>query len=97
MGGLIVFLATVACLVGSTTGVEYVLSPLTVGLAIKYTLAIPVYLNWLVRFLSETEMCLNAVERVQQYGRLSPELDLPRNTNETINKGTLCFVHVTEF
>nr|XP_027220471.1 ATP-binding cassette sub-family C member Sur-like [Penaeus vannamei] len=72
IGGVIVFCATVATLLWSTV-FQYELKPAMVGLAINYTLLVPVYLNWVVRFLADTEMCLNAVERVQQYATLPAE------------------------
>nr|XP_053630896.1 ATP-binding cassette sub-family C member Sur-like [Cherax quadricarinatus] len=72
IGGFIVFFATLASLLWSTV-VNNSLSPAMVGLAVNYTLLVPVYLNWVVRFLADTEMCLNAVERVQQYGSLPRE------------------------
>ncbi|XP_066953710.1 ATP-binding cassette sub-family C member 9-like [Macrobrachium rosenbergii] len=71
IGGIIVFLATLASLLWSTVFGD--LSPAKVGLAISYTLLVPVYLNWVVRFLADTEMCLNAVERVHQYTTLGTE------------------------
>lgn len=49
------------------------LTPSMVGLAINYTLLVPVYLNWVVRFLADTEMCMGAVERVQQYAAMPTE------------------------
>nr|XP_045592637.1 ATP-binding cassette sub-family C member Sur-like [Procambarus clarkii] len=72
IGGIIVFFATSASLLWSTV-VARSLSPAMVGLAINYTLLVPVYLNWVVRFMADTEMCLNAVERVQQYASLPTE------------------------
>lgn len=43
------------------------ITPALVGLAINYTLLIPIYLNWVVKFLADMEMYMNAVDRVQQY------------------------------
>jgi hypothetical protein len=45
-----------------------------VGLAVNYTLLIPIYLNWVVKFLADMEMYMGAVERVQQYA-LTPTED----------------------
>ncbi|CAL4064790.1 unnamed protein product, partial [Meganyctiphanes norvegica] len=74
IGGFIVFFATLASLLGATLiGGDSPLTPAVVGLAVNYTLLIPVYLNWVVRFLADTEMCLNAVERVHQYSSLPIE------------------------
>lgn len=41
--------------------------PASVGLAISYTLLMPIYLNWVVKFLSDMEIYMGAVERVQRY------------------------------
>ncbi|XP_063611389.1 ATP-binding cassette sub-family C member 9-like [Penaeus indicus] len=81
IGGVIVFCATVATLLWSTV-FQSGLKPAMVGLAINYTLLVPVYLNWMVRFLADTEMCLNAVERVQQYATLPAE-DAPPTRRTT--------------
>lgn len=45
-----------------------------VGLAVNYTLLVPIYLNWVVKFLADMEMYMGAVERVQQYA-LTPTED----------------------
>ncbi|XP_050714538.1 ATP-binding cassette sub-family C member 8-like isoform X2 [Eriocheir sinensis] len=73
IGGIIVFCATAASLLGSTTGLGPRLTPDMVGLAINYTLLVPVYLNWVVRFLADTEMGLCSVERVHRYASLPAE------------------------
>lgn len=73
IGGIIVFCATAASLLGSTMGLGPRLSPDMVGLAINYTLLVPVYLNWVVRFVADTEMGLCAVERVHHYASLPAE------------------------
>ncbi|KAB7503265.1 Canalicular multispecific organic anion transporter 2, partial [Armadillidium nasatum] len=73
LGSCIVFLATIACLIGSTVDLGFLLTPLTIGFAIKYTLSIPTYLNVLVRYLTYTENGLSSVERIQDYTNLKPE------------------------
>ncbi|KAG0730311.1 ATP-binding cassette sub-family C member 9 [Chionoecetes opilio] len=75
IGGIIVFCATAASLLGSATGLAPRLTPDMVGLAINYTLLVPVYLNWVVRFLADTEMGVCAVERVHHYASLPAEED----------------------
>lgn len=85
IGGVIVFCATMATLLWSTV-FQSGLKPAMVGLAINYTLLVPVYLNWMVRFLADTEMCLNAVERVQQYATLPAE-DAPPARRTTPARG----------
>ncbi|XP_055381997.1 ATP-binding cassette sub-family C member Sur isoform X2 [Condylostylus longicornis] len=42
-------------------------SPSLVGLAINYTLLVPIYLNWVVKLLSDMEMYVGSVERIAYY------------------------------
>jgi hypothetical protein len=49
-------------------------TPSLVGLAVNYTLLVPIYLNWVVKFLADMEMYMGAVERVQHYA-LTPTED----------------------
>lgn len=49
-------------------------TPSLVGLAINYTLLVPIYLNWVVKLLSDMEMYIGAVERIAQYVE-GPDLD----------------------
>lgn len=48
-------------------------TPSVVGLAINYTLLVPVYLNWVVKFLAEVEMFMNSVDRLDRYSELVRE------------------------
>ncbi|KAK4297667.1 hypothetical protein Pmani_029930 [Petrolisthes manimaculis] len=89
IGGFIVFFATTATLFWSTVMDEVNqlqgerrLTPSMVGLAINYTLLVPVYLNWVVRFLADTEMCMGAVERVQQYSAMPTEEEQEQGEEE---------------
>lgn len=50
-----------------------VVSPALVGLAINYTLLVPIYLNWVVKFLADMEMYMGSVERVTQYASAPSE------------------------
>jgi len=43
------------------------------GLAINYTLLVPIYLNWVVKFVAECEMYMAAVERIDQMMQLPTE------------------------
>lgn len=43
------------------------------GLAINYTLLIPIYLTWVVKFLIDLEIYMGAVERIQRYSVLPTE------------------------
>ncbi|XP_071504808.1 ATP-binding cassette sub-family C member 9-like [Diadema antillarum] len=68
--------AIIVLLAGLTTSISAVLKgtpPSEVGLAISYALQVSGYLNWVVRSAADTEMQMNAVERVQFYSSLSRE------------------------
>ncbi|XP_044315367.1 ATP-binding cassette sub-family C member Sur isoform X2 [Drosophila rhopaloa] len=54
-------------------------SPSLVGLAINYTLLVPIYLNWVVKLLADMEMYAGSVERIAHYTQEreeDPDLDL---------------------
>lgn len=72
LGAVIVFAAVVAALISAQL-LPHVVTPALVGLAVNYTLLIPIYLNWVVKFLSDMEMYMTAVERVEQYAGLPSE------------------------
>lgn len=38
-----------------------------VGLAINYTLLVPIYLNWVVKLISDMETYIGSVERIWSY------------------------------
>lgn len=66
LGGVIVFVAIITALFT----VEYYpdsVSASTVALAINCTLLVPIYLNWVVKLLSDMEMYIGAVERISHY------------------------------
>lgn len=66
MGGFIVFIAIITALFTTHLYPENSDSSL-IGLAINYTLLVPIYLNWVVKLLSDMEMYIGAVERVEYY------------------------------
>lgn len=72
LGGLLVFAAIIASLISIQMNPQKI-TPSLIGLAINYTLLVPMYLNWVVKFLSDMEMYMSAVERVQQYSSLNKE------------------------
>lgn len=43
------------------------ITPALVGLAINYTLLVPIYLNWVVKFIAETEIYFGSVARISTY------------------------------
>lgn len=48
-------------------------TPALVGLAINYTLLVPIYLNWVVKFTAEIEMYMGSVVRISAYRNVQPE------------------------
>jgi hypothetical protein len=49
------------------------MNPAYVGMAMTYTLLVPIYLNWVVRNLASLEMYMNSVERVREFSHLETE------------------------
>lgn len=48
-------------------------TPALVGLAINYTLLVPIYLNWVVKFTAEIEMYMGSVARISAYRTMQSE------------------------
>ncbi|EDV32266.2 uncharacterized protein Dana_GF14135 [Drosophila ananassae] len=48
-------------------------TPSLVGLAINYTLLVPIYLNWVVKLLADMEMYAGSVERIAHYAQDAEE------------------------
>jgi len=65
-------MATIGALVSASFYPSTVTASL-VGLAINTTLLVPVYLNWVVKFLAEVEMFMSSVERIAAYAAVEPE------------------------
>lgn len=78
LGGVIVFVAIITALFTVQHYPDGV-SASTVALAINYTLLVPIYLNWVVKLLSDMEMYIGAVERISHY------IDRHNNTAHTDN------------
>lgn len=72
MGGVIVFAAMLVSLI-SVTIKPTLKSSSFFGLAINYTLLIPIYLTWVVKFLVDLEIYMGAVERIHQYTKMPVE------------------------
>ncbi|SPP85605.1 ATP-binding cassette sub-family C member Sur [Drosophila guanche] len=53
-------------------------TPSLVGLAINYTLLVPIYLNWVVKLLADMEMYAGSVERIAHYAK-GQDSDLEAN------------------
>ncbi|EDV58465.2 ATP-binding cassette sub-family C member Sur [Drosophila erecta] len=67
-------------------------SPSLVGLAINYTLLVPIYLNWVVKLLADMEMYAGSVERIAQYAQgqdadadADADLDQDPSSNEDVS------------
>lgn len=66
LGGIIVLLAMITTLIAVRVYPDSI-TPSLVGLATNYTLLVPIYLNWVVKFFVDFEVYLGAVERIRQY------------------------------
>lgn len=97
LGGVILFLATVSSVTAAITGTA---STSFVGIAMTYTLLVPIYLNWLVRQVSNVEMYMSSVERVTKYCQLPIErvpspvevpVDWPSNGQVRFEKVTMTY------
>ncbi|XP_043258607.1 ATP-binding cassette sub-family C member Sur [Colletes gigas] len=66
LGAVIVVTATFAALISAQLYPSRV-TPALVGLAINYTLLVPIYLNWVVKFTAEIEMYMGSVARISAY------------------------------
>lgn len=101
LGGLIVFLAMLVSLVSAAMLPDLV-SPALVGLAVNYTLLVPIYLNWVVKFLADMEMYMGAVERVTQFAEAPSEDYRVSGKVPLINYGNISpfkeeYVHHNEY
>lgn len=66
LGAIIVFIAIQTALI-STYLLPSEASASLVGLALQYTLLIPIYLNWVVKLFADMEMYFGACERITYY------------------------------
>ncbi|PSN38190.1 hypothetical protein C0J52_15039, partial [Blattella germanica] len=96
LGGVIVLMSVVAALL--TASFCPTVTSSLVGLAVNYTLLVPIYLNWVVKFLADMEMYMGAVERVQQYALTPVEDYRPKGIsvpNSWPKKGDIMFEGVS--
>ncbi|XP_020715182.1 ATP-binding cassette sub-family C member Sur isoform X2 [Ceratitis capitata] len=90
LGGFIVFIAIITALIAATISCnrynnksnsnipEYLTpTPSLVGLAINYTLLMPIYLNWVVKLLADMEMYVGSVERIAYYAEIDANVETP--------------------
>jgi len=96
IGSIIVF-ASVTIAVIMTEYTTDPAAPASMGLLISYSLLVPIYLAWVVKFVADIENYMNAVERVLEYTGLENEED-PKKYPETIDtyyeKGNISFENV---
>jgi len=73
-------------------------TPSLVGLAINYTLLVPIYLNWVVKLLADMEMYAGSVERIAHYAQQQPEgrmeqemeTELELEISNEVDRSTFC-------
>ncbi|KAJ3151156.1 hypothetical protein HDU86_006146 [Geranomyces michiganensis] len=66
LGGIMVFFASIFGILNRTSET---LTAALLGLSLSYALQVTATLNWCVRQFTETEIAMNAVERVHHYGQ----------------------------
>ncbi|KPM02317.1 ABC transporter sub-family C-like protein 1 [Sarcoptes scabiei] len=98
-GAIILF---ISMLLTITASLHWNLPTAFVGLTMTYMLLVPIYLNWLVRNLSQVEMNLNSVERVHRYTFLETEISCLNDLGEPnripdnwLQRGEIEFINVT--
>lgn len=92
MGGVIVFVAIITALLTARLYPENA-TPSLVGLAINYTLLVPIYLNWVVKLLSDMEMYVGAVERIAHYIEGSSDETKFKTENNEDNKPNCKYIY----
>ncbi|XP_022105345.1 ATP-binding cassette sub-family C member 9-like [Acanthaster planci] len=70
IGVIGILIAGVGTIISSLNGT---IEPSEVGLAVSYTLVVANFMNFAVRFAAETEMQMNAIERVKEYSSIANE------------------------
>ena len=72
-------------------------APASMGLLISYSLLVPIYLAWVVKFVADIENYMNAVERVLEYTNLEHEEDsrkYPADIDTRYERGNIHFDNV---
>ncbi len=71
LGSLVVFASVMSCLIFTPggNGVD------AIGFVLNYSLLVPIYLAWVIKFLTDLEHCLTAVERIIEYSDFASEDD----------------------
>ncbi|XP_076279079.1 sulfonylurea receptor [Lasioglossum baleicum] len=98
LGAVIVVAATFAALISADLYPNRV-TPALVGLAINYTLLVPIYLNWVVKFTAEIEMYMGSVARISAYRHADTEDHLEEDgfqmSDDWPSKGEIIFDNVS--
>ncbi|KAK0080738.1 hypothetical protein PV325_013438 [Microctonus aethiopoides] len=97
LGAVVVAASIFAALLSAELYPERV-TPALVGLAVNYTFLVPIYLNWVVKFVSEIEMYMGSVSRLAAYTK-SPRENYRENGYEAEEswpeKGEIIFENVS--
>ncbi|XP_022222546.2 ATP-binding cassette sub-family C member Sur isoform X2 [Drosophila obscura] len=65
-------------------------TPSFVGLAINYTLLVPIYLNWVVKLLADMEMYAGSVERIAHYAKgQESDLEATEKISNEVDRSSL--------
>ena len=75
-GAVMVFASVVINLAMSSWQSDERSSAASIGLSLNYSLLVPIYLAWVVKFVADIENYMNAVERILQYTGLESEVEL---------------------
>lgn len=67
-------------------------TPSLVGLAINYTLLVPIYLNWVVKLFADMEMYAGSVERIASYTQQQQEQEELKQEQEQPHQQELLHV-----
>lgn len=82
LGGIIVFISILAALVTFDETKSYS-DVKIIGMAINYTLMVPIYMNWIVKLLADMEKYMDAIRRIQGDVAVLEQVD-SRSRNVTI-------------
>ena len=89
VGSMVVFSSVLSCLITFEDAEE------TIGLALNYSLQVPIYLAWVIKFMTDLESCFNSVERIVEYTELDHEnLDPCTDTDDITDVEEIKFDNV---
>lgn len=82
LGGIIVFISILAALVTFDDTKTYS-DVKIIGMAINYTLMVPIYMNWIVKLLADMDKYMDAIRRIQEDMAVLDQVDI-RSRSVTI-------------